>query len=136
MVQCCAAYGQGTGAIVLDNLFCSGSETRLVDCNHNGLNNHNCAHTEDAGVICAGVCVCVCGGGDTSVHVYMYAGSVLCAQLHYIANVRLVNGTSQYNGRVEVYSNGTWGTVCDLGWDINEANVVCNQLGYGNGKSQ
>ena len=47
-----AFYGQGTGAIVLDNLQCTGSETRLVDCPHNGLNIHNCAHSEDAGVQC------------------------------------------------------------------------------------
>ena len=45
-----AGYGQGTGSIWLDNIFCFGSEQSIGSCSHN--RHHNCDHSEDAGVIC------------------------------------------------------------------------------------
>ena len=45
-------------------------------------------------------------------------------------DIRLANSATKYQGRVEVCYHGNWGTVCDDGWDNNDARVVCNQLGF------
>ncbi|XP_030832919.1 scavenger receptor cysteine-rich domain-containing group B protein [Strongylocentrotus purpuratus] len=99
-------YGQGSDPIYLDDVGCSGYESRLRYCSNPGWGNHDCGHYEDAGVFC----------GD-----------------EIDGDIRLVDandGFSSYKGRVEIFHDFQWGTVCDDSWDDLDARVVCRQLGY------
>lgn len=96
-----ASYGKGTGPIWMAGVACTGSESFLDECSHDGWGNNNCTHSNDASVQCS----------------------------YGMSSVRLVDGGASH-GRVEVYYNETWGTVCDDYWHISDPSVLCRQLGY------
>ena len=55
-----ATFGEGTGLIWLDDVFCSGLENQLLDCGSSGLGVNDCSHGEDAGVRCGGSFIAIC----------------------------------------------------------------------------
>ncbi|KAM7395501.1 hypothetical protein PAMA_006990 [Pampus argenteus] len=48
-----------------------------------------------------------------------------------IKPIRLINGTNRCTGRVEVYHDGEWGTICDDRWGMQEATVACREMNCG-----
>ena len=56
-----AQFGSVSGPIHLDDVQCTGQEAELGDCPHSPWGQHDCVHSEDAGVACTSTCVCVCG---------------------------------------------------------------------------
>ncbi|XP_033891791.3 neurotrypsin-like [Acipenser ruthenus] len=103
-------FAVGTGQIFLDDVSCSGKESCLVQCGRREWRKHDCTHQEDVSVVCS---------PDRDVN-----------GIPSSLPMRLMDGENEKEGRVEIYINGQWGTICDDGWTDRDAEVVCRQLGY------
>uniref|UniRef100_A0A8V5G1T3 Uncharacterized protein n=1 Tax=Melopsittacus undulatus TaxID=13146 RepID=A0A8V5G1T3_MELUD len=101
-----APFGQGTGRIWLHIFFCRGQEETLQDCPHFGWGQHYCGHEQDVGVTCTG-------------------------EPGQAGGLRLVEGSGPCAGKVEVKLRGQWGAVADDTWTMEDAEVICQQLGCG-----
>ncbi|XP_063963107.1 deleted in malignant brain tumors 1 protein-like [Lytechinus pictus] len=110
-----ARFSQGSGQILLTQVTCYGTEDNLADCIHRGVGDWSyCGHGRDAGAVCY-------SEGFSNAFLSIYSDPF---------QVRLIGGYNDTEGRVEVYYNGSWGTICDHDWDLRDARVVCRMLGY------
>jgi hypothetical protein len=98
----------------IDIVNCIGSETSIFDCLLKyGGDDSVCDSLADAEVICQ--------SEESIVFTNCTSGSLRLAD---------VSTSEPTAGRIEICINGVWGTVCDNGWSITDANVACDQLGY------
>ncbi|KAL2724827.1 hypothetical protein V1477_018688 [Vespula maculifrons] len=131
---------------MVDQLKCRGNETSLRECDFEGWGVHNCQPEEAVGVVCK-TAVDSCQEGH-----WKCENSPECIPIAFICDevfdcsdhsdesdehcnapfeIRLVNGSSPMEGRVEIRHHGIWGTVCDDDFSTATARVICRSLGYG-----
>ncbi|XP_072165248.1 apolipoprotein(a)-like [Diadema setosum] len=138
-------FGHGTlTSILMDDVRCTGNEASLSDCPFQGWGINNCVVGEAAGILCklnedcgsnefqCANLMCIpeserCNNVDDCRD---NSDEINCRPVTETETwpVRLVGGRDSKSGRVEVFINNEWGTVCDDYFTIEAARVVCNQL--------
>ncbi|KAK7489454.1 hypothetical protein BaRGS_00019253, partial [Batillaria attramentaria] len=146
------SFAAQRGAILLDDVACNGDEMSLFECGHRGLGSHNCQHGEDVALECTVSAIYAnatfgagigsvfnesfqCVGNETALSDCPTTPSLQCPHSRDVGikcqeRVRLVNGGVANEGRLELFSGGDWYSVCDSGFYLAEAQVVCRELGF------
>src|SRR6218665_318792 len=138
----------------MNDLFCTGNETALNECRFDGWKNVDCSRDEGAGVVCRtsildpGFTLRInnqtLSNKPTKMKVFFDNSPrfFLLIMLEFLQrafgddiSVRLLGDIVDHRGRIEIRANGEWQLLCGDGWSMNEAQVVCKQLGLGAAQS-
>ncbi|XP_026754306.2 lysyl oxidase homolog 2B [Galleria mellonella] len=119
-------YGEAKRKYWMDDVVCEGDEQSLSHCIFSGWGSSDCEASEVAGVIC-GI------ENEPQSFIKKKRPSKMIHEVLDIksASLRLTGGRNNREGRVEIYYNGAWGSICPDGWTLYEALAVCHHLALG-----
>ena len=122
------SYGTDTLSMKWDDVNCaSSSYLSIAQCSYSTYIDSGCRHDSyDATVYCCKIQVLFC----CILFAYVIDSTRIWDSSPFFGMIRLQGGDYSNEGRVEVYCNGQWGTVCSTGFDSTDANTICKQLGY------
>ena len=66
----------------------------------------------------------------TNIWRFVYKCYIISDAEYRDGDIRLVGGSYQWEGRVEIYLSGSWGTIADSDWTEEDAAVTCHTLGH------
>ena len=138
-----STHALSTSVLTIDNVMCSGIESRLSECSYYF---HNVNIDATFGMECKNCKSSIFALPWVMLHVmdlhhfnnyywtnlcfyfssFMFSFTDDCST----GDIRLIGGESEREGRVEVCNNRRWGTVCGKQWTNNHTAVVCRFLGF------
>ena len=113
-------FGAGYGPILYSNVSCGGWETSFAMCSKNEYLSFSCSRGHTAGLLCGERMITII------ILMHLLSYTIECND----GDIRLVGGSTNLEGTVEICFGNLWGLISESGWGDHDAAATCRQLGF------